>query len=161
MARGATRALTAAASVAPESPVPVAAPVSDSDIARRAYAFCIDLARTTPMPEMTRKTDPVCPEVPKRMAVPLSVRTLPPGVPSERHDAGYRERRNLLSRAELVRRIEVEYREMPGLRLTLPQAQRLFALREDICVRVLTNLVDQSLLRRDSGGAYVLNGHRP
>jgi len=113
------------------------------------------------MPEMTRKRDPLRPELPERMAVPASVGTLPPRVPSEGHDAGHRERRNLGSRAELLRRIEAEYRDMPGLRLTLPQAQRLFGLRADIAVRVLTSLVDQALLRRDSTGAYVLNGHRP
>jgi len=112
------------------------------------------------MPKMTQEVDPVGPEVLKRTAVPR-VRTLPPGAPSKPHDAGHRERRNLVSRAELLRRIGVEYREMPGLRLTLPQAQRLFALREDVCVRVLTHLLDQALLRRDSSGAYVLIGHRP
>jgi hypothetical protein len=113
------------------------------------------------MPEMTRKNAPVRLELPQRTAGPLSVRTLTPGVPPERHHAGQQERRNLASRAELPRRIEVEYREMPGSRLTLPQAQRLFGLREDICVRVLTSLVDQAVLRRDSSGAYILNGHRP
>jgi hypothetical protein len=30
--------------------------------------------------------------------------------------------------AELLRRIRAEYLEMPGLRLTAPQAQRLFGL---------------------------------
>lgn len=62
---------------------------------------------------------------------------------------------------ELLRRIESEYREMPGLRLSLPQARRLFALRDDICVRVLTTLADRGVLRRDANGAYVLNGDRP
>jgi hypothetical protein len=30
--------------------------------------------------------------------------------------------------AELLRRVRAEYLEMPGLRLTAPQAQRLFGL---------------------------------
>jgi len=75
--------------------------------------------------------------------------------------SGNRERRNLAARTQLLRRIESEYREMPGLRLTLPQAQRLFALREDICARVHTTLADQTVLRRDANGAYVLNGYLP
>jgi hypothetical protein len=113
------------------------------------------------MPEITRKNAPVRHELPQRTAGPLSVRTPTPRVPPQRHDAVQRERRNLRFRAELLRRVEAEYREMPGLRVTRPQAQRLFGLREDICARVLTALVDQALLRRDPNGAYLLNGHRP
>lgn len=50
---------------------------------------------------------------------------------------------------------------MPGLSLTLAQAKRLFGLRDDICARVLTTLIDRAVLRRDPNGAYVVNGHRP
>ena len=38
-------------------------------------------------------------------------------------------------------RIRSEYQEMPGLRLTLPQAARLFGLKPDNCERVLNTLV--------------------
>jgi hypothetical protein len=55
----------------------------------------------------------------------------------------------------------VEYQEMPGLRLTLAQAKRLFGLRKDICVRVLDTLVRQEILRVDATGAFVRNGGRP
>ena len=71
------------------------------------------------------------------------------------------ERRNAASRTALLRRVLVEFEEMPGMQLTQAQASRLFGLREDICARVLSTLVDGALLRRDSNGAYVLNGHRP
>src|SRR5687768_16771941 len=40
----------------------------------------------------------------------------------------------------LVRRIESEYREMPGLNLTLGQAQRLWGVDHATCVQVLTLL---------------------
>ena len=60
----------------------------------------------------------------------------------------------------LVRRVRAEYQDMPGLRLTLAQAQRLFGLREDICVRVL-NTVVQEILRMDANGALVRSGGRP
>ncbi|MEY4637081.1 MAG: hypothetical protein RJA55_2879 [Acidobacteriota bacterium] len=113
------------------------------------------------MPEPTRKIDSVRPELPERAAGPIKVRTLLPRVPPAQHDGGPGERRDLAARAEILRRIESEYREMPGLRLTLPQAQRLFALRDDVCARVLAALADQAVLRRDANGAYVLNGHRP
>lgn len=38
-------------------------------------------------------------------------------------------------------RIRSEYREMPGLRLTLPQAARFFGLEPASCARVLDRLV--------------------
>jgi hypothetical protein len=50
---------------------------------------------------------------------------------------------------------------MRGLRLTGAQAQRLFSIRHDICTRVLTTLVEQTVLRRDPSGVYILDGHRP
>ena len=109
-------------------------------------------------PKMTREIDPVRPELPKRAAAPLGVRTLSARVPPHPHDDGDHDRRNLASRLELLRRVEIEYREMPGLRLTLPQAQRLFGLRDDVCVRVLSSLIDQAFLRRNASGAYFRNG---
>lgn len=51
--------------------------------------------------------------------------------------------------AELCARIEAEFREMPGLTLTLPQAARLFSLDPDRCERVLDALVHTGLLRTD------------
>jgi hypothetical protein len=121
----------------------------------------VNLEGNTPVTVMTGRIEPERPELPNRAAVPLAVRTLPLRVPAEQPDGHHRERRNLAARTQLLRRVESEYREMPGLRLTLPQAQRLFALREDVCARVLTTLADQAILRRDANGAYILNGHRP
>ena len=113
------------------------------------------------MPEMIGRIASVRPELPEPPAVPLAVRTLRPPDRGGQPDGACRERRNLAARTQLLRRVESEYREMPGLRLTLPQAQRLFALRQDVCARVLTTLADQAILRRDANGAYILNGHRP
>ena len=48
-------------------------------------------------------------------------------------------------------RIQAEYREMPGLTLTLPQAARLFNLEPARCERVLDTLVHAGLLVRYSG----------
>jgi hypothetical protein len=45
--------------------------------------------------------------------------------------------------------IRAEYREMPGMNLTLPQAARLFGLELAICEQVLTLLVDLGDLETD------------
>ena len=71
------------------------------------------------------------------------------------------ERRNVVTRQGLLNRISVEYAEMPGLSLTVAQAQRLFALRDDICTRVLDQLTETAYLRRDANGAYVRNSEKP
>ena len=43
-------------------------------------------------------------------------------------------------------RIRAEFAEMPGLKLTLPQAARLFNLEKDRCERVLGRLVEAGAL---------------
>lgn len=70
------------------------------------------------------------------------------------HDGS--ERRDVRSRERLVRRVRQEYEEMPGMCLTVAQAHRLFALREDVCVRVLESLVRVGLLDRLRDGQYGL-----
>ncbi len=46
-------------------------------------------------------------------------------------------------------RIHAEYQEMPGLKLTLAQASRLFNLEPGRCAQVLDALVNGGLLRTD------------
>lgn len=53
-------------------------------------------------------------------------------------------------------RIKGEFLEMPGLRLTLPQAQRLWSLDRDLCRCLLDSLVDSRFLQRKAGGTYGL-----
>ena len=103
------------------------------------------------MPQSTRKTEIVRSQLPTCTAGPLGVRTAKPLVDPLRR-AYPIERRNLASRQALLHRIAMEYDEMPGLRLTAAQAQRLFGLREDICMRVFNALVDAAILRRDVNG---------
>lgn len=55
-------------------------------------------------------------------------------------------------------RIVAEYREMPGLSLTVAQAGRLFGLASDQCVTVLQTLVAQGRLRRREDGRYCAAG---
>jgi hypothetical protein len=42
---------------------------------------------------------------------------------------------------DLCRRVQAEFREMPGLTLTLPQASRLFSIERASCERILGALV--------------------
>ena len=55
---------------------------------------------------------------------------------------------------QLMRRIRAEYLEMPGLRLTRQQAQRLWGLDDDTSARVLRILVELKFLVCRSDGTY-------
>jgi hypothetical protein len=50
---------------------------------------------------------------------------------------------------DLCRRVQAEFREMPGLKLTLPQASRLFSIEPTCCERVLRALVRAGYLATD------------
>lgn len=56
---------------------------------------------------------------------------------------------------DLLRRIRCEFLEMPGLRLTEPQARRLWDLDALSCSATLTTLVDSGFLFRTRDGAFV------
>lgn len=54
----------------------------------------------------------------------------------------------------LLRRVRSEFREMPGMRLTLDQASRLWTLDRDACAGVLDTLVAAKFLEVDINGRY-------
>jgi hypothetical protein len=54
---------------------------------------------------------------------------------------------------ELCTRVHAEFREMPGLKLTLRQASRLFSIESSRCERILGALVDAGHLATD-GNAF-------
>jgi hypothetical protein len=56
----------------------------------------------------------------------------------------------------LVRRVQDEFLEMPGLCLTLGQAQRLWSLEPRTCEALLNSLIDSRFLRRTARGRFVL-----
>ena len=63
---------------------------------------------------------------------------------------------------EVLQRIQGEFVEMPGLRLTAAQAQRLWGLERDVCDALLGALVDAKFLTQTREGAFVrLDGARP
>lgn len=51
-------------------------------------------------------------------------------------------------------RMRAEYLEMPGLRLTLEQAQRLCGVERTACKQVLDALVDSKFLCVNANGVY-------
>ncbi len=53
-------------------------------------------------------------------------------------------------------RVRAEYGEMPGLRLTVPQAARLFGVAPDVAHAVLDHLRRASVLNRSERGTYAL-----
>jgi hypothetical protein len=53
-----------------------------------------------------------------------------------------------------VERISAEFVEMPGLRLTVQQAARLWALDPAMCKALLDTLVDAQFLRIHRDGTY-------
>jgi hypothetical protein len=64
------------------------------------------------------------------------------------------ERRDPVRRAAIVQRIAAEFREMPGLVLSIPQASRLLGVDEAACERILASLAREGLLRRRHSGSY-------
>ncbi|OFW09019.1 MAG: hypothetical protein A3H96_13365 [Acidobacteria bacterium RIFCSPLOWO2_02_FULL_67_36] len=63
---------------------------------------------------------------------------------------------------EVLQRIQGEYVEMPGLRLTAAQAQRLWGFERDVCNALLGALVDAKFLAQTRDGAFIrLDGARP
>jgi hypothetical protein len=58
------------------------------------------------------------------------------------------------SEDHLLRRVRGEYREMPGMRLTIEQAARLWGLDRQTCHSLLSSLVAARFLELDRLGRY-------
>ena len=59
---------------------------------------------------------------------------------------------------DVLLRVQGEYREMPGLKLTDAQAQRLLGIDCDTCAVVLSTLLERGFLRRTNNGLYIRAG---
>jgi hypothetical protein len=55
---------------------------------------------------------------------------------------------------DLIQRVRAEYMEMPGLRLTAEQVQRLCGIERMVCQIVLDGLVAARFLRVEPDGRY-------
>jgi len=60
----------------------------------------------------------------------------------------------IMSRQQILSRIRSEYLEMPGLKLTCAQAQRLWAMDQQTCSEVLDSLTADRFLRLRDDGSY-------
>jgi len=60
---------------------------------------------------------------------------------------------------EVLRRVQGEFLEMPGLRLTTPQARRLWGLDAAQCDALLGALVEANFLFRTRDGAFMRVEH--
>ena len=60
---------------------------------------------------------------------------------------------------DVVRRVQGEFLEMPGLRLTGAQARRLWGLEASVCEALLSALVDAKFLFKTRDGAFMKTDH--
>jgi hypothetical protein len=60
---------------------------------------------------------------------------------------------------EVLRRVQCEFLEMPGLRLTQPQARRLWGLDPASCDALLGALVEAKFLLKTRDGAFMRAEH--
>lgn len=60
---------------------------------------------------------------------------------------------------DVLRRVQGEFLEMPGLRLTEAQARRLWGLESRICHELLETLVNTKFLFRTRDGAFMRIEH--
>jgi hypothetical protein len=63
-----------------------------------------------------------------------------------------------ISDGQVRARIEAEFREMPGLSLTVPQARQWWPTDRDQCAQVLADLADAGVLQRTVDGRYCRQG---
>jgi hypothetical protein len=72
------------------------------------------------------------------------------------HSRAISPRQSVPEHQELTARVRAEYREMPGLCLTLAQAARLLGLNQGVCVHLFRALVREGFLRETPRGDFVL-----
>jgi len=60
---------------------------------------------------------------------------------------------------DALQRVQGEYIEMPGLSLTIAQAQRLWGLDRAVCDALLGALVETKFLFRTRDGAFIRSDH--
>jgi len=112
-----------------------------------------DVGRTRSQHEMPRERRPT-PNVDQFLDDSFSASDQPSWTSSISRVASTPERQQRNER--LAGRIRAEYLEMPGLCLTIEQAQRLWSLEPPTCGALLKSLIDSRFLRRTDCGRFVL-----
>ena len=59
------------------------------------------------------------------------------------------------TREEMLRRVQGEFLEMPGLQLTEAQARRLWGLNAEMCAVVLNALIEAKFLLQTPNGTFI------
>lgn len=62
--------------------------------------------------------------------------------------------------SDVITRVKAEFSEMPCLRLTMPQAQRLFGLCPEVSGAVMQALVQERFLHQSESGVFMRQAHR-
>src|SRR5712671_1286119 len=102
----------------------------------------------------------MCLHVAEEVIMEKAARPLAPGpthgdmVLRPKPDRRARPRVVFVSRDTVLTRLRAEYREMPGLRLTLAQAQRFCGVEPSLCRIVLDALVNEKFLSLRVDGQY-------
>lgn len=58
------------------------------------------------------------------------------------------------AKEDIIRFVESDFREMPGLCLTEAQSRRLWSLERAVCQDILETLVERGFLARSADGRY-------
>ena len=61
----------------------------------------------------------------------------------------------MLSTSTLISRIRLEYESLPGLKLSIEQAQRLWDVDDQTCGAALEALIDEGFLHRTGTGKFI------
>jgi len=62
--------------------------------------------------------------------------------------------------SDILRRIRAEFSEMPGLKVTVAQAQRLWAIDPQTCERAIASLTESGFLARTRDGAVIVRAEK-
>ena len=79
---------------------------------------------------------------------------------TDSHARGQEPDRSRRSAQALIDRVLAEYREMPGLCLTVQQASRLWQINLTDCTRILELLVAHHVLKRSATGVFIADDLR-
>jgi hypothetical protein len=96
------------------------------------------------------------PRSPSRSCTPHRVESRDDAIGQRPLDRGWR----ASSQGTLIERVRSEFADMPGMRLTVAQVQRLCGVEELVCTAVLDTLVESRVLCRNSDGTYTQLTHK-
>jgi hypothetical protein len=128
--------------------------IADDVFAPALHGRPTDASRETRSPHETRREQRQSSNVDQVLDNSFPASDPPSWTGAISHVAATSNRHHINER--LVRRIRAEFLEMPGLCLTIEQAQRLWCLEPRTCEALLKSLIDSRFLRRTDRGLFAL-----